>query len=410
MWSYGADRHLGFPTLGRIYFGADGAWQLYGPEPPPFRQLMPEVELRKMLRCLGDDPRAELKHDPLWVIKSVNMLLPLGREKASWVLEQYLRVKGPIEEMNRQRADFILMRALFECPVPPGYMRVPAIGAISPAEPSDMRSSPLSPLVLRDQVPFDLCEGALVRGPVELPADALSYYRTYPLRKRLLVPSDDPFETFQQFLSTSQWPWPKGADRRSHEAFVLEQVLTLVRHVYRPVDFRLPQEPVKADDVDKYHREFLSLGVYWDSVRQDYVRKDRLVLPDLVNPPAKSWDPPQFGGCTVRIELQRHGESDEVSVGIRSTVTASLLTHPVILRIYDEKSGDLMRWAAVDDPSKQGVQEAEMLKHMRTNPSRFNDSNWGVGGGTWYKAGLGASVRLELATIEGVVSGPILDP
>ena len=101
IWSYGTDGHLTFATLGHVYIDDKGRVQdVYGGRgEPPNPALMPEKELRPLLRLIDKAPsfRFGNDYDPLLVIQIVNALQPLGKEKALAAIEEYLRVAGALE-------------------------------------------------------------------------------------------------------------------------------------------------------------------------------------------------------------------------------------------------------------------------------------------------------------------------
>src|SRR5947207_2143715 len=86
--------------------------------------------------------------DPRSLIRSVNALYPLGKDRALDAIEVFLRRHpltggdGPCNGM------FLVLRCLFEVPASRGSMPLMMVGAPYPPEPSDHRLIPRFPLVV----------------------------------------------------------------------------------------------------------------------------------------------------------------------------------------------------------------------------------------------------------------------
>lgn len=421
MWCYGTDRHLGMATLGHVFFKGGKVWGFFS-NGAPFKQLMPEADLQRIMRQLyqGSERRTP-RYDPLWVIRSVNMLIPLGIDKVCFAIEQYGRVLGGYVYGDQDL--FWALRTLFEPPDPPGFMPVPMIGAIYPTPPKDLRKSPRFPMEIVDDVPFNLLRGVSMAGVPESPFWALSYYRKYKLRTNPLVPPNDPFLAYEKLLKSKEWPWPghtKAEDRftipyEEDEGFALKQVLMMVRRVYQPVDFRVPTG-VNGLDFPKFHKGFLALGVRWDPVLQQYVRADGKTLADKKNPPEVTWKPKDMNNMHVTASLQRLAELDYVTLGFTAEDKAATSFLPEVLSVYDAASNELLACIPVDgrDLSNDSVfngkaegasARAKYLLLPALKLQRMVHSK-----GLGVNLAKGRRVRLELATRKEVQTSPIVNP
>lgn len=354
MWAYGSDGHLGFPTLGRVRF-KDGKVWFHQSNDEPFRQLVPEEQLRRTIRLLGNRAPRSRTHDPLWVIRCVNALVSMGKENAIFCLEQYFRVGSPAPYDESEL--FWIMRSLFEIPNPPGYMKIPAIGAMSPAPPDDLAMTPRFPIFIVDDVPFTLLTGITLGGFPEPPLWALrGYYSKWPMREQPLVPPDDPFTSMKKLRSSPQWPCSSQEEEQlnsrfavpydEHGGFILDQVLMLVRHTYQPFDRRLGVY-VNGLDFEKYHGEFLKLGARWDLETQNYVTSDGIVLVDKENPPAAFWSPDVFNSIKVELTFQRIAETEKVKLSYQM-IDSPGIALPEVVRVYDAETKRLIGWMPID--------------------------------------------------------------
>ena len=422
MWAYGSEGHLGFPTLGRVYFMDEKVW-FHGPNEDPFEQLVPEEQLRRTLRLLGDRRPRSLTHDPLWVVRCVNALVAMGKDKAIFCIEQYLRVVSPTWDADSDL--FWVMRALFEVPDPPGYMQVPAIGAISPTPPGDLTVTPRFPIVIVYEIPFNVLTGVQLGGSPEQPLWALrGYYSKWPLRKKPLVLPDDPFPSMTKLRSSPQWPWSSQEEEQSNSrytvpydengGFVLDQVLMLVRHTYQPFDRRL-HFYVNGLDFEKYHSEFLKLGVRWDPSAQDYVRTDAIVLEDKENPPAAYWRPNVFNSIKVDLTFQRIAETDGISFDYYFTDNSAQNVLPQVVRVFAAESEQLIGWLPVDprgwrrgwqsgEETVDGAIEQYLAGNAMTNSSRSRST------GTGFELKRGMAIWVEVATRDHVEKSGLLRP
>ena len=93
------------------------------------KSLPEERELRRLLDILGQVPsyNAGRRYNPRTVIRAVNALLPLGKDKALATIEEFLRVTG-FWEHNEGEGMFLVLRTLFDVPKDPGYMPPMMVG------------------------------------------------------------------------------------------------------------------------------------------------------------------------------------------------------------------------------------------------------------------------------------------
>jgi hypothetical protein len=241
-WYYGCEGTDAVPTLGQVHFAANGA-VLFRPGTegkPPAPSLLPERELRRALCLLDQTHSPGLRYDPLPIIRAVNGLLPLGKERALAAVEEYGRVLGQDDDRPTHYTDkdgpFLVLRCLFEVEPPPtrlraghrverlapeygpdGTPRVPAaplpgylpemyLGLTSPPEPADPTQVPRLPLVLIDDIPLAIVYRGIRGGPAQPVSEHVAYYRRWArLRSQPLCPSGRLWEVLAQVEASSQW-------------------------------------------------------------------------------------------------------------------------------------------------------------------------------------------------------------
>jgi hypothetical protein len=237
------------------------------------------------------------------LIRSVNALHPLGKDKALNVVEAFVRNHTCAEPSDGMS---LVLRCLFEVPNPPGYM--PPFEFRTqwlPPEPADPRLFPRIPLVILEDIPFMLVRDIGVYGgpgcgsPMD-PIGDVQYFRNEGrLRDKMLTPTNDPLSAFARLESLPQWLWGKryhsriGYDRvdRFTQPASTGQEQMECRELIRPQLLRLLSSALGFGKITGYQKidslmdiscsevrwqkmmsELSRLRLRWDAGRQDYVR------------------------------------------------------------------------------------------------------------------------------------------
>jgi hypothetical protein len=287
IWRYGTDGHLSFPTLGCVYIDTDGKAQYVfgGRGQPPAPAVLPEADLRPLLRLLDAAPsyNAGYHYDPLAVIRAVNALQPLGKEKALAVIAEYLRVASQFYDPGREGV-FLVLRVLFDVPPDPGHMPPMFVGAPWPAAPADPKRLPRFPILLQDGVPLLLVSGYLLAGFPEQPESHVEYFRQHGrLRDGPLVPPNDPLGLLGPAVKAADWP-PGTDDGHRASLLIANQLLALVDTVYRREVDRHGYRLWPDGDPDREWKAAAAavakLEIRWDRGKQRYTFKDGTSLPE----------------------------------------------------------------------------------------------------------------------------------
>jgi hypothetical protein len=281
-WRFGSSGASSPATLGRVYFDHQHRVSGFtGRGTPPPDGLFTESELRNILTAIDQVPGydSDYRFNPRPLIRAVNLLQPLGKEKALAAIDEDLRI-GRMETVNGL---YLLLRALFDVPEKPGYMP----GIIGPPNPSwtkDPKLLPRFPLAIEDDLPFLLGDDGSYTGGAPNPWEHVAYFRKYAkLRSKPLVPSDKPFVALGRLVKIFKQNGMSEADCERIRAMLSEQLLRLIDTVYR----------VESDEAggfltwDKSEKNntilggALNLTLRWDGSRQRFTRLDGTFLPDL---------------------------------------------------------------------------------------------------------------------------------
>jgi hypothetical protein len=167
MWCYGTDRHLGFPTLGHLYFTELGiVHHHHAPTMPVVEvlRLFPEEELRGLLRLLDQaPPPSSDRFQPRLLVQIVNRLQPLGKDKVLAAVTEYLRIAPYYGFAHARPGLFLVLRVLFDLPDGMSDYPVMHIGSPTPPPPTDGTSIPRFPLTLSGDIPLLLVCGYCLR-------------------------------------------------------------------------------------------------------------------------------------------------------------------------------------------------------------------------------------------------------
>jgi hypothetical protein len=283
IWRYGTNGHLTTATLGSVYIAEDSKVQLVcgGDGDPPPAWMFAEEELRAILRILDEAPSYNYGwgYNPRGVIRAVNALQPLGKEKALAAVAEYLRIAPHWFEAHGVSGIFLVLRTLFEIPNPPGHMPVMVVGEPSPMAPEDLTKIPRFPIYIQDDIPFLMVSGYSGFGQAEHPKERLNYFRKHGVIRSLpLIPPPDPVASIQRALDTLSNNGI-GPDNTPDYDMLFNQALWLLDSVYEVEEVENSRFIDKmfgatTSDREKAAAAISKLKLRWDVKKQDYIFAD----------------------------------------------------------------------------------------------------------------------------------------
>ena len=292
IWRYGTSGHLTAATLGQVYLDKRGEVQhVFGKGDPPPAGMFEERDLRALLVALSDLPSYSggWDYNPRKVIRAVNLLQPLGKEKALAAIDEFLRV-SPYWDDDGRDGVFLVLRTLFDVPEDPDHMPPMFVGAPMPSEPKDKEKAPRFPIVIEGDIPFLLVEGYMLGGQAEQPEAHAAYFRKVgKLRQKPLAPSSDPFGAIEAFAGSPRWPikedTPPHLKDRARQ-LMATQALRLIDTVYHANSDQfgglLPFGANGARRRKTILGEASKLKVRWDAAAGRYTFLDGTSFPDPV--------------------------------------------------------------------------------------------------------------------------------
>jgi hypothetical protein len=358
-WCYGSAGHHSLPVLGRVIFENDVVSHTFGGEgTPPPTDVIDEstlvASMRLMHRWSGYE--AMVEDDPANLIKIANHLIPLGKEKALAVMQEYSRIDYQQEWM------FWMARIIFTSQTPGGvFAQVDSQYAYH--VPNEVALIwPTYPVLLVDDVPFVIAENfGFSDGFTPRPESFADYVKAHrgdwTIRSSLLKPTSDPFDAAQKAASSPELaalPHPLdwfGQPRDwtpSRRATIYKLTLSLVRHAYRP-DPPLPDYETPTDEeFEVHHSKFKETESRWDSKRSIFVRRDgRFDADEFVAYPQVHYAFKDVPGLDVDMLIRRTRTRDvDLTCDWSEEGTGPWKT--AVMLIEDASNGTQLSWFAVD--------------------------------------------------------------
>jgi hypothetical protein len=342
-----------------------------------------------------------LYYNPRTVIRAVNELLPLGKEKSLALIEEFVRVISPPEEApgrTGESAIFPVLRVLFEVPSDPGYM--PEMLA-SPDSPKDKKLLPRYPVCLEEDIPFFLSDWRNGDGG-DRPPDAqedIDYFRRHGrLRARPLRPTDKPWDAITAFAKSPRWKALPRRNQRDQLYGLQYEMLNLLDSVYQidpdPSREMFPFWPAGAAQRQKVLNEVARLKIRWNPSENQYTFLDGRSLPPR---PAKIYRReiwvPKVPGCRVKFALGRESSRD-LTVEIMERGKLDTPRPKMVFKVY--------RVGAGDKPIGEFRPQGEDMGESGT----LEETYWT----TTMNLPEGAQVKVELLLTNKIQTSPVLKP
>jgi hypothetical protein len=331
IWRYGAAGHMKVATLGQIDIDHAGrVAEVFGQGSPPPDGLFTEAELSRLCEVIYDLRELKESYNPRWVIRAVNALQPLGKEKALAAVSEFMRVSSEMTDTDSWEYLILVLRSLFEVPdIPTAFYddETPKLpGVMLPDTTNwigldDPRLLPRFPITIEGDIPFLLSTGPrFSTGPGPEPLLHVAYFRKYgTLRAKPLAPTNKPFAAIARLIDSPRWrPKTKGPGSLDSPVWsgrgMRNQALRLLDtvHALEPdddTDYLLfcccatAQERKKEEAENKRIVDEVSkLTIRWDPERSLYTRLDGTYRPpfDRTLHPSLTWRP---GTPQLKIEI-----------------------------------------------------------------------------------------------------------
>ena len=221
-------------------------------------------------------------YDPKNLIREVNKLQPLGKEKVLEVIEGYDNFYKDSDPNVDKLVLYLLLRVLFDIPTTAGYFPNLGVGRATPSPPKDPTIFPRFPVLLVGGIPLLITHSFELFG-VAIPVRFhLDYCRKHcELRSQVLIPTTHPLGLLAEIEKLPEWSvfladaeWTMNADLM--KVRLMNQLLLCVRSLLP----ELKEEwfPYYVDVTEDYEAEWLAYQkalpppyrMEWDLQSSDY--------------------------------------------------------------------------------------------------------------------------------------------
>jgi hypothetical protein len=224
--------------------------------------------------------------NPIALVRAVNALIQLSGTEALRVLRAYVASKvdpdDPYSFDDYPSRVFWVARLAFVTREG-NALRRPGLGDFGIVVRQDSAHWPHAPLILCEDIPFEVAAGLMLGGVAEPPESYLDYVaESGVLRSKPLKPADNPLAEADEFLKSDAWKdivWE--GDEPGHKWFLSEdwirtkvrqQALEALEGVYEPgEDIWSLQSHTGTYDWDKHLQRVSALQPRWDASVQKYV-------------------------------------------------------------------------------------------------------------------------------------------
>lgn len=210
------------------------------------------------------------------LIRAVNALRPLGKQRALATLEKYVELLGEHATLVEQEVIFWIIRLLFE-PVALGdAIPVPGIGMhLLNREAPESALWPLNPMEVVNDIPFMVGRPYGFEGEYESPALHIARIRIpCVLREHPLSPTLNPLVAAEMLLSSPKFKRLGNLDRKSAIESIRKQALAMVPDLLEPLpERRFFDDPSDNTVWQERLAKARALRIEWDPQADRFVSR-----------------------------------------------------------------------------------------------------------------------------------------
>lgn len=204
------------------------------------------------------------------LIRAVNALQPLGKERALAVLEKYVSLTQDFDYFSDQEIVFWIIRLLFEPMKVGDRIPSPMIAVfLDDRELPEAMKWPLNPMAVHGDVPFMVGHRIGLGGVPEHPSSHIRWARLHGvIRDGPLVPTLNPLAAAEAILQSRRFKALEKYSREQGTREIRSQALAMVKGLVQPIDER------HAVDDDQWRSRLKSAAeadLQWDTKREQFV-------------------------------------------------------------------------------------------------------------------------------------------
>jgi hypothetical protein len=213
--------------------------------------------------------------DGVALIRAVNALRPLGKERALAVLERYIQFARDRGDLigHDQEVVFWIVRVLFEPIRLDNRIPEPAIAVfLVPRDSVEALNWPLNPMAVSADIRFMVGRRIGMGGHPEQPASHIRWARLHGvIRDDPLVPTANPLAAAEKILSSRRFQALDYFARTQATMSVRSQALAMVEGLLPLTGKR---ENVRDDQWKALLKAAAERGIHWDAKREKFVMRE----------------------------------------------------------------------------------------------------------------------------------------
>lgn len=263
------------------------------PGPPPISETMQIIN--------SAPPYDQDKFNPVNLVRAVNHLMPMGKEKVIRELRAFLKIARDSTDdaanspcplkMDRREEDidtsdrssvFLIVRLLFESEDPftpwPDILRLPS--APVPEE-KENKFWPLYPLYLQNDIPFFLlCGGELVNTNLTKPEKLVNWAEKHGrIRSQLLRPIDNPMIAAEHMIALPQTRRFYKDQDYDFKDIIYQQAWNIIEDVDQILKRIKPTTISGEPDWNARVKAASQLNIRWSEENQKYIIEEKTCDP-----------------------------------------------------------------------------------------------------------------------------------
>jgi hypothetical protein len=284
------------------------------------------------------------------LIRAVNSLHPLGKERALATLEKYVALTPDSGYGSDQEIVFWIIRMLFE-PVRLGD-RIPYPGIavfLDDRAVPDAVKWPLNPMAVYGDVPFMVGHRINGSGVPEHPGSHIHWARLHgAIRDEPLVPTGNPLGAAEAILRSPRFKVLDKFSRDHATQAIRSQALAMVKGLVQPVG---KDHSIADDQWRSRLKTATETGIHWDTKRQVFVRGKNIKLS------AVFWEDLGAGDAKIAEAAVWHG----AAAGDAAVARLELKLTPAAA-VDAEKVADLVRRLDAKEFSERAKANAALAR------------------------------------------------
>ncbi len=207
------------------------------------------------------------------LIRAVNALHPLGKDRALAILDEYAKLTRSFEYFHDQEIVFWIIRLLFEPIRLDERIPPPMIGVfLVDRQSAEAMHWPLNPMAVSGDAPFMVGHQIGMGGNPEQPSSHIRWARLHGVvRDAKVVPTANPLAAAEAILGSRRFKALDDFSRAQAATAIRSQALAMVKGMLEPAR---AGAAVGDDQWRARLHAAAARGIHWDAKREEFVGRE----------------------------------------------------------------------------------------------------------------------------------------